>query len=54
MSFAPSRPLKKYIKTVSVYPERCTREEDAQIMPDFLDSEKVRERERKEIVANIA
>jgi len=35
------RRLKKYIKTVSCYPERCTNEEYQSIMIDFLTSEKV-------------
>jgi hypothetical protein len=34
-------PLKKYIKTVCCYPERCTLEDYNSIMTDFLDSEKV-------------
>ena len=35
------RRLKKYIKTVSCYPERCTAEEYNAIMPDFRRDEKI-------------
>jgi len=37
------RPLKKYIKTVCCYPERCTLDDYKKIMSDFQDSERVSE-----------
>jgi hypothetical protein len=36
------RTLKKYIKTLSCYPELCTPDEYKAIMTDFKNSEKVR------------
>jgi len=36
-----SRDLKKYIKTSSCYPDRCTKSDYENIMKDFQDSEKV-------------
>ena len=36
------RDLKKYIKTSSCYPERCSRQDYLSIMKDFKRSEKVR------------
>ena len=38
-----SRPLKKFIKAVCCYPERCTQEDYDAAMPGFQESEKVRD-----------
>lgn len=35
------RDLKRYIKTSSCYPDRCTKSDYENIMKDFQDSEKV-------------
>ena len=37
-----ARPLKKFIKAVCCYPERCTQEDYDAAMPGFQESEKVR------------